>query len=361
MGGSSSQRHTEQPLSPIPSFRNEELYSPQFSEDMYQNTVREDSPVEVTPPPQPKPSRRRQKRTTTVRNEEVPRCTPWTNEEEIALCKGWVHVSENSAKGNARKTDGFWTEVKDYVHKKTNSDKRTYDMVCGKWKTVRPNVARFCGVHDNVARMAQESGAGDEDYFNKALLDYEAEFGLPFTLRHCWEVLKYSPKWLKQVVPKYSKSSKKSKTSGSSSFNTESGDASINLNVDAGDDDENEVQEIPRTMGRDKARGSKKKGVGSSGSSMNMNDETLARLMVSELATQTASAIAMKKDERAAYFEIKKREVELREREFELQAYRQRQEDMRFYMQPYDHLTGVQLAHMEAMRAEIKAKYNLPY
>ncbi|GKB89787.1 hypothetical protein Tco_0962059, partial [Tanacetum coccineum] len=125
--------------------------------------------------------------------------------------------------------------------------------------------------------------------------------------------------------------------------------------VAVGDDDENEVQEIPRTMGRDKALGLKKKGVGSSGSSMNMNDETLARLMVSELATQTASAIAMKKDERAAYFEIKKREVELREREFELQAYRQRQEDMRFYMQPYDHLTRVQLAHMEAMRSEIKA------
>ncbi|GJV91040.1 hypothetical protein Tco_1538853 [Tanacetum coccineum] len=260
MGGSSSQRHTEQPLSPIPSFRNEELYSPQFSEDMYQNTVREDSPVEVTPPPQPKPSRRRQKRTTTVRNEEVPRCTPWTNEEEIALCKGWVHVSENSAKGNARKTDGFWTEVKDYVHKKTNSDKRTYDMVCGKWKTVRPNVARFCGVHDNVARMAQESGAGDEDYFNKALLDYEAEFGLPFTLRHCWEVLKYSPKWLKQVVPKYSKSSKKSKTSGSSSFNTESGDASINLNVDAGDDDENEVQEIQEQWAGTKREARRRKG-----------------------------------------------------------------------------------------------------
>ncbi|GJS26393.1 zinc finger BED domain-containing protein RICESLEEPER 2-like protein [Tanacetum coccineum] len=148
---------------------------------------------------------------------------------------------------------------------------------------------------------------------NKAFRDYEVSFGSTVYTCHCWEGLKISPKWLKQVVPKYSKSSKKRKTSGSSLFNTESGDASINLNVDAGDDDENEVQEIPRTMGRDKARGSKKKGVGSSGSSMNMNDETLARLMVSELATQTASAIAMKKDERAAYFEIKKREVELRE------------------------------------------------
>ncbi|GJX95841.1 hypothetical protein Tco_0351639, partial [Tanacetum coccineum] len=164
-------------------------------------------------------------------------------------------------------------------------------------------------------------------------------------------------------VPKYSNpnAAKKSKRSGSSSFNTESDDASFNLNVDVGDEDENEVQEIPRTMDRDKARGSKKKGARSSGSSVNINDEALARLMVSELATQTASIVTMRKKERAAYMEIKRREVDLRERELEMQAYRQRQEDMRFYMQPYDHLTGAQLAHMEAIRVEIKAKYNLQY
>ncbi|GKF70410.1 hypothetical protein Tco_0203467, partial [Tanacetum coccineum] len=118
---------------------------------------------------------------------------------------------------------------------------------------------------------------------------------------------KISPKLWEQEVPKFLNPivAKRSKTSGSSSFNTESEDASFNLNVDAGDEDENEVQEVPRPMGRDKAKGSKKKGVGSSGSSMNITDEELARLMVSELATQTASAMAMKKEERAAYMEIK--------------------------------------------------------
>ncbi|GJW37235.1 hypothetical protein Tco_0060155 [Tanacetum coccineum] len=55
------------------------------------------------------------------------------------------------------------------------------------------------------------------------------------------------------------------------------------------------------------------------------------------------------------------REVECRERELAMQEYRQRQEDIRFYMQPYDHLTGDALTHMEALRAEIKAKWNLPY
>ncbi|GJU21765.1 hypothetical protein Tco_1155107 [Tanacetum coccineum] len=155
-----------------------------------------------------------------------------TNDKKMRSKNGWIHVSENSAKGNARKTDGFWTEVKDYVHKKTNSDKRTYDMVCGKWKTVCPNVTRFCGVHDNAARMAQESRAEDEDYFNKALLDYACrKLDYRLHLLHCWE-------------------------------------------------------EIPKNNGSGtKQRLEERKGRSTTGSSMNMNTKQLARLMDSELAT----------------------------------------------------------------------------
>nr|GEU33384.1 hypothetical protein [Tanacetum cinerariifolium] len=212
------------------------MYTPHYSEDMYQNTAREESLVKVTAPP-PKPSRRCQKRMDSIQNEDAPRCTTWTNEEEITLCKGWVHVSENSAKGNARNTDGFWTEVLDYLGKKTKQlGRRMYNMVNRKWNMVRPNVARFCGVYANVLHRAQDSGAGEEEYFNKAILDYEAEFEVPFTLRS-------------------------SKT--------------------------NEQGQSERTID-------------------DMTHETLARLMVYELATQTASAMAMKKEERAAYMEIKR-------------------------------------------------------
>ncbi|GJX57393.1 hypothetical protein Tco_0287290 [Tanacetum coccineum] len=51
------------------------------------------------------------------------------------------------------------------------------------------------------------------------------------------------------------------------------------------------------------------------------------------------------------------REVECREQELAMQEYRQHQKDIRFYMQPYDHLTGEALNHMEALRVEIKASY----
>ncbi|GJZ89140.1 retrotransposon protein, putative, ty1-copia subclass [Tanacetum coccineum] len=92
-------------------------------------------------------------------------------------------------------------------------------------------------------RRAQESGAEDDDYYARALFDYEAEHRIPFTLRHYWEILK------------------------------EFGDTSINLNVDVGDDEEDEVQELRRPIGRNKAKVLKKKGPRSSGLSSSTNDE----------------------------------------------------------------------------------------
>ncbi|GJZ52083.1 zinc finger BED domain-containing protein RICESLEEPER 2-like protein [Tanacetum coccineum] len=165
-------------------------------------------------------------------------------------------------------------------------------------------------------------------------------------------------------VPKFDgkkKDAKRYKTSGSSSFNTESEDASINLNVAVGDDEEDEVQELARPLGRDKAKGLKKKGAGSSGSSSSMNCETLARLMVSELALHNECSMAMKKKECLAFLEIRRREVEIRERELAMQDYKQRQKDIMFYMQPYNHLTGDALKLMEEIRAGINEKRNLPY
>ncbi|GKB01129.1 hypothetical protein Tco_0829173 [Tanacetum coccineum] len=261
MDGSSSQPYTKQLVSPIHSFPTEDVYEPQYS-DSFQQTAREDSLVEVAAPPlKSKLTRGRQKRMT--QNEEEPRCTAWTNEEEIALCKCLVHVSENSVVGNAKKECGFWTEVLRYMKSKTKAPgRRTYNMVNGKLKTVRPNMAWFCGVHANVMRRAHASGAGHEDYFATALLDYEAEYEVSFTLHHCWEALR-----------------------------KKSGDASINLNFDVGDDEEDEVQKLAQPIGRDKEKGLKKKWAGSSGSSSSMNDKTLASLMVSELVMYNKRAM----------------------------------------------------------------------
>ncbi|GKD10973.1 hypothetical protein Tco_1190658, partial [Tanacetum coccineum] len=75
---------------------------------------------------------------------------------------------------------------------------------------------------------------------------------------------------------------------------------------------------------------------------------------VTEMTTQD-------KEERLAFIEIKRWEVECREREVAAREYRAYQEDIKFYLQPYGHLTGDQRKTMDEARAKIKAKYNLQY
>ncbi|GJR86751.1 hypothetical protein Tco_0210762 [Tanacetum coccineum] len=228
MGGSSSQPRTDPAMSPVNAFPIEELYTPEFSDSFQENTGywQEHNPHESP--------------------------TPWTAEEEIALAKGWLAVSENSKHGNARRQAGFWCEVLQYMESKTKQySRRTYDMVCEKWKTVRPSVIRFCGIYNNVMRMTQESRAGDEDY------------------------------------------------------------------------------EIRQSRGRDKARVAGKNERSKASGSSTVNEDALARLMVTEMTAQ-------ENEQREKFLEIKRREVKCREREIATQEYRQEQEDMRFYLQPYD-------------------------
>nr|GEW29160.1 hypothetical protein [Tanacetum cinerariifolium] len=76
-------------------------------------------------------------------------------------------------------------------------------------------------------------------------------------------VLKDRPKWKEIAMLKFStksEGSKRHKLSGSNSFNQKSGEASVNLNTNVGDNDEDEVQEVRRPKGRDKARVAGKKG-----------------------------------------------------------------------------------------------------
>ncbi|GKA26963.1 glutathione S-transferase T3-like protein [Tanacetum coccineum] len=330
MGGSSSQPQPSQPpRSPINAFSLEELYTPDFSENIaywqepnpYKATGEQ---VATSPTKKKKATRNRQNRLT--QTDDAPRQIAWTTKEEIALAKGWKAVSENSERGNARKKDGFWVEVMEYMESKTKMEGcRTYDMVLGKWKSVRSAVVRFCGVYNNVMRMAQESGAGDEDYVQKAMIHYQAETRLPFKFRHCWDVLKDSPKFADITFPNLSQgsqgSNKRHKSSGSSSFNTESGDASINLNnTVAGDDevvvdDDDEVQEFRRPVGRDKARAAGKNKGSKASASSTMNDDALLA----------------------------------------------QQEDMKLYLQPYNYLTEEKRLAWEEIRAKIKAKYNLQF
>ncbi|GJY09392.1 ALP1-like protein, partial [Tanacetum coccineum] len=202
----------------------------------------DDSSVEqvaTSPTKKKKETRNRQKKVT--QTEPAPRQTAWTTEEEITMAKGW--------------------------------------QAC------------------NVKRMAQESGAGDEDYIQKAMIHYQAQCGLPFKFCHCWDVLKDRAKFQEIASPNFNQGSQ-----GSSKRQNSSGSSS----------------KFDDHRGRDKA---KNKGSKASGSST-MNDDALARLMVTEV---TVVEVA----QREKFMKLKRREVECREQEIAAAEYRAQQEDMR--------------------------------
>ncbi|GJY67765.1 hypothetical protein Tco_0470747, partial [Tanacetum coccineum] len=59
-------------------------------------------------------------------------------------------------------------------------------------------------------------------------------------------------------------------------------------------------------------------------------------------------------EQRETFIDLKRREVECREREIAATEYRAQQEDMKLYLQPYEHLTGEQRFAWEEIRAKIK-------
>ncbi|GKB51922.1 hypothetical protein Tco_0902675 [Tanacetum coccineum] len=87
------------------------------------------------------------------------------------------------------------------------------------------------------------------------------------------------------------------------------------------------------TRGRDKARAAAKNKRSKALGSSTKNDDALARLMVNEMTS-------VEVQQREAFIKLKRREVECREREIAATEYRAQQEDIKLYLQPYDHLTG---------------------
>ncbi|GJZ20945.1 hypothetical protein Tco_0557984 [Tanacetum coccineum] len=155
--------------------------------------------------------------------------------------------------------------------------------------------------------MKGVSRAGDEDCTQKALVEYQAEYG---------------------------------------------------VYVEAGGEEEEEVQEVQRPIDWDKA---KKKATTSSASSTSGNEEALATLMISEYAILNEPYLTTKIKDCAAFLEIRKKELELKQQKLAMRKYEQRQKDEMFYMHPTNHLTGVHLERMMEMKRTIKRKRNLPY
>ncbi|GJX71716.1 hypothetical protein Tco_0308887, partial [Tanacetum coccineum] len=86
------------------------------------------------------------------------------------------------------------------------------------------------------------------------------------------------------------------------------------------------------------------------------HEEALARLMVNEYTGLNVPYRERKSQNVEVFFEINKKELELKQQELKMREYERRSRDETLYLQPIVHLTGARLKMALEMKRMIKER-----
>nr|GEV51379.1 hypothetical protein [Tanacetum cinerariifolium] len=218
-------------------------------------------------------------------------------------------------------------------------DKRSYDSVNCKWKNrICPKVSQFCEIYNSV-KDRHQSGACDATIYQEAKIETSET---------------------------------------TSQGNSDSAHIGLNLNDEAANSEDAEVQEVPR-MGRDRAK-KKASSSGARSKSLVAGDPSLVNTLLSKFTMAATSFFSQRKESSSEYLRIKERELELedqkrREQEelkrlkiaqrdkelklqqkmFEFQQQQKWEEDIKYYNEDHEHLTGRALSMALLLKKNQKA------
>ncbi|XP_073139006.1 glutathione S-transferase T3-like [Henckelia pumila] len=146
--------------------------------------------VTVTPNPQ---------NTTEGTSKKTQRGVNFTRDEDIILVSGWLSTSLDAIVGNDKKSTTFWSRVHQYYHecKKPNFQERTVHSLTNRWSIIQRSVNKFCACLAQMESLHQ-SGHNENDNIRLAKTSYKENESHEFIFDHCWEILRFQPKWILQ-------------------------------------------------------------------------------------------------------------------------------------------------------------------
>jgi hypothetical protein len=119
-------------------------------------------------------------------------------DEERALCRSFLAVSQDPVCGNGQRNTTFWERITtNYnANKPRSCPIRPARSLESKWSHIKHDVAKFSGVFKQVSDC-RESGASAEDVLERALEFYKDRHPKQqgFVFLHCWHLLKEVPRW----------------------------------------------------------------------------------------------------------------------------------------------------------------------
>ncbi|KAA8530272.1 hypothetical protein F0562_004981 [Nyssa sinensis] len=157
----------------------------------------------------------------------------FTAEEDNLLVSGWLNINLDIMHINEQKSKSFWGRIYEYFHKyKKFPSNRSSISLKTRWSSIKLAVNKFCECYAQI-EVRQQSGVSEHNKILQAKLMYREMQHTSFQFEHCWNALRYQPKWLEIGKKKRAKKSSSLSPRASSPFTT----GSINSWEDDAQDD----------------------------------------------------------------------------------------------------------------------------
>ncbi|KAK1421987.1 hypothetical protein QVD17_24800 [Tagetes erecta] len=304
----------------------------------------DESPEEVIPTPRCMSNRKKAK--------------AWNNEEEDALAKAWIDVSEGPEIGNQQRSELFWKRALVHFEAQLGSTDRTVHQLNSKWKDMNAKIYKFDSVYKDKLANRQNDEA-EVDILSATIVEYRKLYKTKAFPHHTtWNILKDNKNWKTAALMgaqyshhAYIKSGKRTKMSGSNMYKNKIS-FEAQLPNDVNEENEGLHYEQPQIF--------PPKGKKPALSLASSGQQKLLKI-VSEFNEFNQEDIEDKKRYRLEKLRLMKEEKEKKmlilEQELRMMQQKEMYRDMQFFLTPHCDLTGAALNVVLARKREITQRW----
>ncbi|KAF6138042.1 hypothetical protein GIB67_042947 [Kingdonia uniflora] len=181
----------------------------------------------------------------------------FTVEEDEQLCLSWLAIIQGPVACSNLRGSTFWNQVQaHYAQFKVWDNERSDVSLMHRWSGIQLSVSRFSKIYAQIERRNRNEKAG-VDKIVAAKRMYQTVQKKPFTLEHCWYILRGNNKWeeyIKRPTKKFNETLKNTIGAPSAPAPLGSIDSETGDSVAAGDLDEKVIIKKPERIIRKKKR-----------------------------------------------------------------------------------------------------------
>ncbi|WOH01727.1 hypothetical protein DCAR_0521112 [Daucus carota subsp. sativus] len=129
----------------------------------------------------------------------------FSTQEDMLLMSAWLNIDLNPVHENNQTQQPYWERIAAYFHehKQFDSDRHTNSLM-HRWSSIQIAVGKFQEYYNQIDATNQ-SGTTEQNRVCQALELYRSIHKSSFPFMHCWNELRYSPKFASNLLKRKNK------------------------------------------------------------------------------------------------------------------------------------------------------------